>query len=169
MGVSERLAILMEGESLFNDAVAIVVFSVFLALATGSGGPMSITDAGLQFLRVFFGGIAVGLGTGLIFSILIKLLSETIIKALAIAGGPSATANLEKVHLTRETEAGVVAYKLDVERHLALGKPGAAFELQPGDTITVSAKSSFWSSMFRGFLAIAPVVTAISTVSIALK
>ena len=83
MGVSERLAILMEGESLFNDAAAIVVFSVFLALATGSDGPMSAADASLHFLRVFFGGIAVGLATGLIFSILIKLLGETIIKALA--------------------------------------------------------------------------------------
>ena len=83
MGVSERLAILMEGESLFNDAVAIVVFSVFLALATGSNEAITVADASLQFLRVFFGGIVVGLAVGLIFSLLTKLLSETIIKALA--------------------------------------------------------------------------------------
>lgn len=83
MGVPERLAILMEGESLFNDAVAIVVFSVFLAIATGSGGSMPVTDATLEFLRVFFGGIATGLVTGAVFSLLMKLVDETIIKALA--------------------------------------------------------------------------------------
>jgi CPA1 family monovalent cation:H+ antiporter len=74
---------LMEGESLFNDATAIVVFSVFLAIATGSDGPMSLTDASQHFLRVFFGGILVGAGTGLIFAVLVKLIGETIIKALA--------------------------------------------------------------------------------------
>ena len=83
MGVSERLAMLMEGESLFNDATAIVVFSVFLAIATGSDGPMSLADASRYFLRVFFGGILVGAGTGLIFEVLVKLTGETIIKALA--------------------------------------------------------------------------------------
>ena len=83
MGVSERLAILMEGESLFNDAVAIVVFSVFLAIATGSGGTMPVTDATLEFARVFFGGIATGLVTGVVFSLLVKLVDETVIKALA--------------------------------------------------------------------------------------
>ena len=83
MGVSERLAMLMEGESLFNDATAIVVFSVFLAIATGSDGPMSLADASRHFLRVFFGGILVGAGTGLVFAALIKLTGETIIRALA--------------------------------------------------------------------------------------
>ena len=56
MGVSERLALLMEGESLFNDATAIVVFAVFLAIASGTAGPMSVQDASLYFLEVFFGG-----------------------------------------------------------------------------------------------------------------
>jgi len=83
MGVSERLAILMEGESLFNDATAIVIFGVFLAMATNMDNPVSVPDAALHFLRVFFGGILVGAGTGLLFTGLVKLLNEIVIKAVA--------------------------------------------------------------------------------------
>jgi CPA1 family monovalent cation:H+ antiporter len=83
MGVSERLAILMEGESLFNDATAFVVFGIFLAMATGSGDPLSAADASLQFLRVFLGGILAGAATGLVFAVLTRLAGATIIKALA--------------------------------------------------------------------------------------
>jgi CPA1 family monovalent cation:H+ antiporter len=83
MGVPERLALLMEGESLFNDATAIVVFSVFLAIASGTEGPMSLEDASLHFLKVFFGGLLVGAITGLLFSLLLRLSQETVIKALA--------------------------------------------------------------------------------------
>lgn len=83
MGVAERLAMLMEGESLFNDATAIVVFSVFLAIATGTDGPLSVADASRHFLYVFFGGILVGAGTGLVFAILMELAGDTVIKALA--------------------------------------------------------------------------------------
>jgi len=83
MGVSKRLALLMEGESLFNDATAIVVFSVFLAIASGTAGPMSLQDASLHFLRVFFGGLLVGAITGLLFGLLVRLARETVIKALA--------------------------------------------------------------------------------------
>lgn len=93
----------------------------------------------------------------------------TLVKALAAAGGPGPNANLQKVHLTRATNAGLITYRVDLQSHLAAGKPGAGFDLQPGDTILVSAKGSFWGDVFRGFLAIAPIVTAISTLTIALR
>ncbi|MEO5338087.1 MAG: cation:proton antiporter [Magnetospirillum sp. WYHS-4] len=58
LSVPHRLTLLVEGESLFNDAAAIALFSVLLAmLAGGEGG----WDAGLRsFLRGFSGGIVVG-------------------------------------------------------------------------------------------------------------
>jgi CPA1 family monovalent cation:H+ antiporter len=83
MGVSERLALLMEGESLFNDATAIVIFGVFLSIATGVEGPMSMSTASMHFLQVFFGGLLVGTITGLLFIGLLKLLREPLVKALA--------------------------------------------------------------------------------------
>lgn len=82
MGVSERLALLMEGESLFNDATAIVIFGVFLAIATGAQGPASASAAGMHFLQVFFGGLLVGIVIGLLFTVLEKRLQESIIKAV---------------------------------------------------------------------------------------
>ena len=83
MGVSERLALLMEGESLFNDAIAIVIFGVFLAMATGTGDSMTVSAASMHFLQVFFGGLLVGAVTGLLFIGLSKLLRESVVKALA--------------------------------------------------------------------------------------
>ena len=83
MGVSERLSILMEGESLFNDATAIVVFGVFLAIASGAGEPMSATDASVYFMKVFFGGILVGTAVGACISLLVRLTGDPIIKGLA--------------------------------------------------------------------------------------
>jgi CPA1 family monovalent cation:H+ antiporter len=83
MGVPPRLAILVEGESLFNDAAAIVVFGVFIAIATGSDGPMTFTDASLHFARVFFGGILVGAVTGLLFTGVVRLLKDTVTRSLA--------------------------------------------------------------------------------------
>ena len=83
MGVPPRLAILVEGESLFNDAAAIVVFGVFIAIATGSDGPMTFTDASLHFVRVFFGGMLVGGVTGLLFTGIVRLLQDTVTKSLA--------------------------------------------------------------------------------------
>jgi CPA1 family monovalent cation:H+ antiporter len=78
MGVPPRLAILVEGESLFNDAAAIVVFGVFIAIATGSDGPMTFADALWHFIRVFFGGILAGSITGLLFTGIVRLLHDTV-------------------------------------------------------------------------------------------
>ena len=66
IGAPERLTILVDGEGLFNDATAIVVFSLFLSLALGDMQTTSVAAAVLEFSKVFFGGIAVGLIIGLV-------------------------------------------------------------------------------------------------------
>ena len=67
LGAPKRLTILVEGESLFNDATAIVLSRIILAFIVGggiaaAGGGLGQTAllAGLEFAKVFFGGFAVG-------------------------------------------------------------------------------------------------------------
>jgi CPA1 family monovalent cation:H+ antiporter len=70
-----RVSVLLEGESLFNDATAIVLFGLFLSLATATG---TIPEVGLQptlviiksFIYIFVGGAVVGLLFGLFFGFL---------------------------------------------------------------------------------------------------
>lgn len=60
LGAPKRLTILVEGESLLNDATAIVLFTILVAILLGDA-QAGILSAGGQFLKVFFGGILVGL------------------------------------------------------------------------------------------------------------
>ena len=59
LGAPKRLAVLVEGESLFNDATAIVLFTILSAMLTGQADT-GVTAGILAFLKVFFGGILVG-------------------------------------------------------------------------------------------------------------
>ncbi len=59
LGVPKQLVVLVEGESLFNDATAIVTFN--LIMAAGAMQTDNIALEGLQlFFSSFFGGIVVG-------------------------------------------------------------------------------------------------------------
>jgi len=62
LGVPRRMVNVLEGESLVNDATALVAYKV--ALAAAVGGSFSAADAGLRFVWVAAGGIAVGLLVG---------------------------------------------------------------------------------------------------------
>ncbi len=67
LGVSERVTTLVEGESLFNDAVAIVLFHILLVFVVS--GELSWIDVGtssIEFVRVFFLGLLVGGVSGLL-------------------------------------------------------------------------------------------------------
>ncbi|MCK5263548.1 MAG: sodium:proton antiporter, partial [Gammaproteobacteria bacterium] len=70
LGTPERLTVMVEGESLLNDATAIVVVSILLGLyaATPESGLDVATTAVGQFLVVFFGGVLVGAVFGFIIS-----------------------------------------------------------------------------------------------------
>ena len=72
----EDLAVLFEGESLFNDATAVVLFSIVLGLATQSPGTQEGNYLGL-FALVFFGGIVVGVLVGLVSAIVILFIGQS--------------------------------------------------------------------------------------------
>src|SRR3989475_1488875 len=57
-----RVVTILEGESMINDAAAIVAYRV--AVAAAVTGTFSLGDAGLRFLLVGAGGVAVGLAVG---------------------------------------------------------------------------------------------------------
>jgi CPA1 family monovalent cation:H+ antiporter len=77
LGVPQKLALTVEGESLFNDGTAIVVFRIALAAAlTNVFDPLSGV---YDFFRVALGGIAVGLVLGWITAQLVARLEDRLI------------------------------------------------------------------------------------------
>jgi len=59
VGAPRRLSILVEGESLFNDAAAIALFALLLGALTG-GEALSVGQGAWQFTKGFLGGLVVG-------------------------------------------------------------------------------------------------------------
>jgi len=66
LGVEKRLSVLMEGESLFNDGVAVVAFSFLVAFSLGTS-ELAVQPILSQFLQVV--GIGVGIGSLMGFGI----------------------------------------------------------------------------------------------------
>ena len=66
LGVPKRLSTLVDGESLFNDATAIVVFNILIVIiTTGTAFSASVVISGVgQFLLVFRGGLLAGVTLG---------------------------------------------------------------------------------------------------------
>jgi Na+/H+ antiporter len=62
VGAPRRLVNILEGESLFNDATALVAYKV--AVAAAVGGSVSAGHTVLEFFRDASGGIAIGLAVG---------------------------------------------------------------------------------------------------------
>ena len=62
LGAPRRMVNVIEGESLVNDATALVAYRVAVGVAVG--GTFSAVDAGLEFVGAAAGGIGIGLAVG---------------------------------------------------------------------------------------------------------
>jgi CPA1 family monovalent cation:H+ antiporter len=63
--VPEALEVEMQGEALFNDGIGIVLFTVLLAYASGTGGAAtSVGGVGMLLLHEAGGGVILGIVTG---------------------------------------------------------------------------------------------------------
>ncbi|HEY0278475.1 MAG TPA: Na+/H+ antiporter, partial [Solirubrobacterales bacterium] len=79
LSVPRRIATILEGEALVNDATALVAYKVAVAAAVGEG--FSAPHAGLEFLYVAAGGIAVGLLVGYLLAEIRKRLDDPMTEA----------------------------------------------------------------------------------------
>lgn len=65
MGAPRRLMVLVEGESLLNDATSVVLARILLAVVTaGAVSWDALATGGSDFIQLFLGGLAVGVGMG---------------------------------------------------------------------------------------------------------
>lgn len=132
LGVGKKLTLIVEAESLFNDGVAVVLFGVLAAAATG--GRASVPDGFLQFAVVVLGGTAVGLGIGWVASRVTQAFDDHLLEIMLttiVAWGSYLGA--EAVHVS-----GVIAV---VAAGLMVGNYGMPSGMSP---TTRMAVSSFW-------------------------
>ncbi len=142
LGVSKKLGLLLEGESLLNDGVAIVLFSMAVGFAAAGIDPtqqgMSILGEGLvEFFRVALGGLAVGLVLGYVVSYgILKNLDDHLIETtttVALALGAYVIA--ERFHVS-----GILAV---VAAGLMVGNIG----MQNTSPTTRLTLENFWEFM----------------------
>ena len=120
LGVDKRLSILIEGESLINDGVAVVLFSMALAAAGIAAAQPTVAQGLVEFVRVAGGGILVGLVTGVLAAQIIGRLDDRLVETtltLTLAIGSFVAA--ERLHVSgilAVLSAGLVIGSLDLEK-----------------------------------------------------
>ena len=124
VGVDKRLSTLIEGESLLNDGVAVVLFTLALATTTalsgGSSANPTVLQGVLEFVRVAGGRILVGLATGLLVAQVIGRLNDPLVEttlSMALAVGSFVLAGTIDVSgILAVLTAGLVIGSLDLKQ-----------------------------------------------------
>lgn len=115
LGVPRRLVTVLEGESLVNDASALVAYR-FAVAAVVSGG-FSAWSAGGRFVVIALGGIMIGLAAGWLMSRIIPVIGEPSVGIMASLLAPGA------IYLFAE-QVGVSGVLATVVAGFVLGRSG---------------------------------------------
>jgi CPA1 family monovalent cation:H+ antiporter len=80
LGVPRRVVTILEGESLVNDATALIIYR--FAIAAAAVGAFSLLEASATFVVVLLGGIAIGFIVGYVVDVFMDKVTDT---AIAVA------------------------------------------------------------------------------------
>src|SRR4029450_10810226 len=90
LGVPRRLVTVLEGESLVNDATALVAYR--LAVAPVLAGSFTLWEAGLRFVVGAVGGVVIGLAVGWLFAEARRRIEDSVVEiVLSVVTGYAAS------------------------------------------------------------------------------
>ncbi|HEX5929519.1 MAG TPA: Na+/H+ antiporter [Solirubrobacterales bacterium] len=99
LGGPERLRLLVEGESMINDATALVLFRI--AVGVAAGGAFALGDAALEYVLISLGGIAVGLLVGALSIVVIRRQDDaSLVVVLTVLTAYGAYIGAEELHVS---------------------------------------------------------------------
>ncbi len=99
LGAPRRVVNIIEGESLVNDATALVAYR--LAVGAAVGGSFSAAEAGLEFVGTAAGGVAIGLAVGFVVGELRRRLDDPASEnAISLLTAYAAFIPAEELHLS---------------------------------------------------------------------
>jgi CPA1 family monovalent cation:H+ antiporter len=132
LGAPKRLAVLVEGESLFNDGTGVVAFTLLLGVL--AGGQLSASSAAIDFLRTVGMGLFIGGVIGLTVTKLIQAIDDPMIEiTLTTIAAYGSFIAAEAFHFS-----GVIA---TVVAGMLCGNYAARTGMSPSTRIAVQ---SFW-------------------------
>jgi CPA1 family monovalent cation:H+ antiporter len=85
-GVAKRLTVLLEGESMLNDATAIVAFEILLfVIASAGAATLNPSDVLLRITAVLVGGLLVGLLMGILMGFALALAKTEVLIQVTVS------------------------------------------------------------------------------------
>jgi CPA1 family monovalent cation:H+ antiporter len=97
LGVPERTRLLVEGESMINDATALVLYSLAVGVATG--GALSAPDAVVTFIGNCLGGTVVGLAVGWFATLVMRRQTDApLVTVISVLTAYAAYLGAEELH-----------------------------------------------------------------------
>ncbi|MBU0757361.1 MAG: Na+/H+ antiporter [Nanoarchaeota archaeon] len=134
MGVSKRLSLILEGESLFDDGTAIVLYTIILSIIENNHFSFALTT--FNFFKSYAGGIIIGISIGyLTVRLLQKILADDsiVVVILTIIVAYLTFIICESLHFS-----GVIGV---VVAGLFIGHNGVKHAMSPSSKI---ALTTFW-------------------------
>ncbi len=180
IGAAKRLSVLLEGESLFNDATAIVLFGLFISMAFSLESSITTSGVITDFLTIFLGGLATGLATGLVAGLTGKVVKNTLLAGvltLIVAYGSyllaeglfevsgvmsTLTAAIVMSVMLKKQSSGNAVYKIEYLWDLIGHIANALVFIIMGATITLSMFEERWLAMLIAIGAVL-IARAVST------
>jgi CPA1 family monovalent cation:H+ antiporter len=131
-GVARGLQTIVEGESVFNDGVAVVLYIIVLAWVGGDA--LTVAEGIVEFVKVVAGGALVGAVLGYLTHRLYSVIDDNLIEVgLSVALAYGAYLAAERLEVS-----GVIAV---VVAGLIIGNYGRIFSMSPSTRLSLT---NFW-------------------------